>query len=297
MKRPVTASQYALLDAYCIGDTDMACIAPISVPVVKADRRYLERVRCGQCHACRLHHKLAWTGRMMLELQEAAGIGRFLTLSYKDDPGQLDYRDFQLFMKRYRKSYGPCRFFAVGEYGERTHRGHWHAIIFGHQQVYRGHALLPEWNLGFSGDGQASFDSIGYVAGYVLKKDELGRPPIVRASNRPGIGLRWVRDMACRAAEMHKDQALACWPGSYRLAVKGKSKRFPLTKGGLEAFRSEYLKAGGLPPREDDPDEKHLLNLYYTQGDPFFEERSKRAAFVRIERGLDGTAKTARGFI
>ena len=62
----------------------------------------LFRVPCGQCVECRLKRSRDWAARCM---QEASQHERncFITLTYRDAPESLDYRDFQLFMKRLRK--------------------------------------------------------------------------------------------------------------------------------------------------------------------------------------------------
>ena len=105
----------------------MQCAYPLTVK--HGDHSAL--VRCGQCRMCRTRRKQAWVGRLLLEARDHKA-ARFLTLTYAVEPGKLEYSDFQKFMKRYRVIYGPCRFFAVGEYGSKTFRGHWHVLIFGH---------------------------------------------------------------------------------------------------------------------------------------------------------------------
>lgn len=109
----------------------------------------LIRIPCGRCIGCRLEYSRQWANRCLLELEyhkEAC----FVTLTYDDDhvpisrypdpaTGEalpcltLRKRDFQLFMKRFRKALGDIqiRFFAAGEYGRQTFRPHYHAIIFG----------------------------------------------------------------------------------------------------------------------------------------------------------------------
>lgn len=109
----------------------------------------LIRIPCGRCIGCRLEYSRQWANRCLLELEyhkEAC----FVTLTYDDDhvpisrypdpaTGEalpcltLRKRDFQLFMKRFRKALGDVqiRFFAAGEYGRQTFRPHYHAIIFG----------------------------------------------------------------------------------------------------------------------------------------------------------------------
>lgn len=285
------------LDLYALGDSPMACIAPIMIPVVQGDRRYLQRVRCQKCVQCLAYRKLAWSGRLMLELQEAGNVARFLTLTYREDPGELDYRDFQLFKKRYRERHGPFRFFVVGEYGDKGGRGHWHSIIYGHPFSGATRLAMPEWGHGWVGDGEVNYNSIRYVAGYVLKKSVNIQRPITRVSNRPGLGLSWIRDMARRAGIVYQEEPIGSWPGSYRMLAGGKSRRFPLTEGGQKAFRDEFLKVGGQPPRVDDPEDQHLLNLYYSQGAAYFEEREQRVRFKLIEDGKDGLPKIQRGSI
>lgn len=260
----------------------MACLAPITVPVEKAGRRYLQQVRCGRCTPCRIRRKQAWTGRLLLEGMEHLH-SRFLTLTYADPPEVLDYGDMQLFMKRYRRDRSPCRFFAVGEYGELGGRPHWHVIVFGHPQEFRGHADIPAWNKGYAFDGEGNKDTYQYVAGYVLKKMTGTTDYIVRMSLKPGIGLNTIDGFAKQAARIHSTTPLRSWPGRFRL--DGRS--FPLSDGALRKFKSTFSKEGGLPPREDDPEEAHLLNLYYKMGDSFFEERWQRDQHLRLELGKE----------
>lgn len=106
-------------------------------------------IPCGQCIGCRLERSRQWANRCLLELEyhESA---YFLTLTYNpehvptvyysdENTGEayealsLRKRHFQLFMKRLRKAFPDqkLRFFACGEYGGKTQRPHYHAIIFG----------------------------------------------------------------------------------------------------------------------------------------------------------------------
>lgn len=273
-----------LLDAYCTGDT-MPCVAPVTIQVARGDRSFTERVRCGSCRPCRIRRKQAWTGRMLLELDAAFGVGRFLTLTYREDPGVLNYRDLQLFLKRYRRDRPDCRFFAVGEYGDKGGRGHWHLIIFGHPQEYMSHLPLPEWPHGFAFDGSAGVESVGYVAGYVLKKTVDQFPSLVRASNRPGIGFGSIEKLAVSSAGSFKSVEAPRWPSSF----KTYGKYYPLTDGALVKFKSVFLREGGLPPREDVPELRSLVNRYYVLGDTFLEERRVRDVHRLMEEGRHGS--------
>ena len=58
----------------------------------------------------------------------------FVTLTYDDDHlpeyNSLNYKHFQDFMKRLRKSHNRVRFYMCGEYGEDFSRPHYHALLF-----------------------------------------------------------------------------------------------------------------------------------------------------------------------
>jgi len=138
----------------------------------------------------------------------------------------LNYRHFQLFMKRLRAKYPKqrIRFFMCGEYGETTSRPHYHAILFNHNFTDRkplkpldascklsaSRELEALWFYGNSSIGELTFDSAAYVARYVLKKvtgdtaakhyqvcDEYGelhdrQPEFMHCSLKPGIGQPWL---------------------------------------------------------------------------------------------------------
>lgn len=115
----------------------------------------------------------------------------FITLTYADDAlvygsterAILVPRDLNLFWKRLRKRYPPFKYFACGEYGERSGRPHYHALIFGvdfkdkvldssknGNNYYRSNTLDCIWGNGNCIIGDASFESASYVARYVMKK-------------------------------------------------------------------------------------------------------------------------------
>lgn len=143
---------------------------------------------CGQCKGCRLERSRQWACRCIHE----ASLHRrncFITLTYSPDNlpvgNTLVIEHFQKFMKRLRKKFGNgIRFFHCGEYGERTGRPHYHALLFGFdfpdkyyfktspsgEKLYRSPSLEKLWKFGYSSIGAVTFDSAAYVARYVLKK-------------------------------------------------------------------------------------------------------------------------------
>lgn len=123
------------------------------------------------------------------QVTRQAGRGAsFLTLTY--DPPHLpadvsvNVRDWQLFAKRLRKARGSFRFFMCAEYGDRTLRPHYHAIVFGHDfaddrvsikpgefgDLYFSPSLQLLWGKGQCSVGEVTFQSCAYVARYCMKK-------------------------------------------------------------------------------------------------------------------------------
>lgn len=143
-------------------------------------------VSCGNCIGCRLKRSCDWAIRCVNESQ-LHEFSSFVTLTYDDEKWyrtSLVYRDFQLFMKRVRFKFGPVRFYMCGEYGDRTLRPHFHALLFGlffPDRKYYGKSgsgfplwtsetLSKLWPHGFSWIGDVSFESAAYVARYCMKK-------------------------------------------------------------------------------------------------------------------------------
>lgn len=167
---------------------------------VKPFRKLTQEFGCGQCLPCRINRRRKWVARMMLELL-ATQSGLFVTLTYDEQhlpkDGSLDKRHVQLFLKRLRYYLGvdKVRFYAVGEYGDKSWRPHYHLILFGVNYTHK--ALIEKsWTKGLIHVGTAEPDSMQYVAGYVTKKMTnskdsrlLGRlPEFGLMSRRPGIG-------------------------------------------------------------------------------------------------------------
>lgn len=182
---------------------------------------------CGQCIGCRMRRASDWELRVMHEasLHDASC---FVTLTY--GPGNLppnaslEYRDFQLFMKRVRKLFGPVRFYMCGEYGPLNLRPHYHAVLFGvdfrSDRVMAGKSasgavffesrqLSDLWGLGKCTVQDLVRETASYCARYIMKK-VLGvasekayervldsgeivnvMPEFARMSLKPGIGAGW----------------------------------------------------------------------------------------------------------
>lgn len=211
----------------------MPCTRPVTAyqletgEVIFAARGKVSReleLPCGQCMDCRLSRQRDWAIRCFHEMKlHPENI--FITLTYDNEHlpsnGSLDYRDFQLFAKRLRKSLlgGAVRFFMCGEYGERLSRPHYHAILFGYfpsdakphgESAFGSDKLAKLWGKGYVHFTRADYGTAQYVAGYVTKKvtgknaadhyqlldQETGEihqvtPEFCRMSLKPGIGKPW----------------------------------------------------------------------------------------------------------
>lgn len=91
---------------------------------------------CNECVGCRLEKARQWAMRCVDEASLYPE-NSFITLTFSDEVlakrgVSLDKRDFQLFMKRLRKFTGGqmIRYFHCGEYGAKTFRPHYHALLF-----------------------------------------------------------------------------------------------------------------------------------------------------------------------
>lgn len=108
----------------------------------------------------------------------------FITLTYSDEylppNSSLRKTDLQKFFKRLRKNLlgRKIKYYACGEYGSRTNRPHYHAIIFGlgsnpqDRELIKDSWRFCEWS-NFSNAkafGTVTYDSCRYVSDYIFKK-------------------------------------------------------------------------------------------------------------------------------
>lgn len=149
----------------------MRCIHPLYLPKTGLT------VPCGHCNFCLSNRRADWSFRLFQETKVSQS-AHFLTLTYDDstvpvgdDCYSLCKRDLQLFTKKLRKENGSkLRYYAVGEYGTKTNRPHYHSIMF-NLQPRTVEALPNIWNLGMVHVGDVNEASIHYVTKYVINRD------------------------------------------------------------------------------------------------------------------------------
>lgn len=223
----------------------MKCAKPISPGVLGSTM-----FGCGQCMQCRINKRREWTTRQVLE-SFCHDHSSFVTLTYNDEflpKGRTLVPDHPvLFLKRFRKAlsgipHGPkVRFFLVGEYGDETHRPHYHLSMFGIGPEQW--ALVEDcWTHPRSKKPYGHVKSMefhprtaAYVGGYVTKKmtkagdPRLGlkHPEYARQSRNPGLG-RDALDVIvdAMATDFGMDELLHT--GDVPMAVKMGNQSMPL---------------------------------------------------------------------
>lgn len=261
------------------------CVRPIWL------REQKVHAPCGFCVECRSRYARMWAIRCVHEasLHEENCFG---TLTYDDEHmpehGSLRKRDFQLFMKRLRKSLGDkkVRFYHAGEYGDLNFRPHYHFLLFGHSfgnrtilkescefVLYRSGELESLWQSGLSSVGDVSFRSANYVARYVMKKvDQVGRkkkyscdpltgelheiePEYSTMSRRPGIGRGWYEkygEEVVRLESVRMDGAELQPPRYYDALLRERDEAaFEVMKLRRERKAKEHWSGKAEPYSED----------------------------------------------
>lgn len=185
------------------------------------------KLPCGKCPECQKDYYTQWATRGSRELAQWDS-SVFITLTYDDahlpEDQSLKKSDIQKFIKKLKKRFNstkdnPIRQTYCGEYGEKTLRPHYHAVLFNcdfpdkkfHYTSDQGHTvftseLLTElWGKGHTEFGYALPASIAYLYKYILKKKsrkEKEQPLVIErdgityevehefieSSRNPGIG-------------------------------------------------------------------------------------------------------------
>lgn len=183
------------------------CVSPI---ILKDEKRIsiyaTNKVPCGKCYECMQSRQISWLFRLINELK-VANNAYFITLTYddecltfsEDNQMNLDYKDVQRFHKKYRSAYkrkfginSKLKYFAVGEYGEKTQRPHYHIIAFNIDlELY-----LKTWEYGHTHSGTVTENSIMYTLKYCLKRSQKIRKNDLRNPEKAlisrGIGVNFL---------------------------------------------------------------------------------------------------------
>lgn len=181
----------------------MACETPYQVQSSKRWKGKVD-VPCGRCPSCKFRRVNEWVFR----LQQQEGVSassHFVTLTYDTtsvpiSPNgfmTLSSQDLRNYFKRLRKRCpgADIKYYAVGEYGTKTQRPHYHSIVF---NVPDPNAFFEAWHLnsrplGTIHVGTVTSDSIAYTLKYIDKPNFVKRharddrtPQFARSSKNLG---------------------------------------------------------------------------------------------------------------
>ncbi len=170
-------------------------------------------VACRECWQCRERKVDDWVGRNIAESKTATAC-HVVTLTYGSDAiyGSIDhlrasvltYSDVQKYLKHLRADGFPVRYFAVGEYGSKKGRAHWHIVLYWQGAVpehkLRENFLEKHWPHGWSYWDKVSASAIRYACKYLQKDMEdashQGFGPM--PSKKPPLGDAYFRQLAQR---------------------------------------------------------------------------------------------------
>lgn len=231
----------------------------------------------------------SWAFRLKKE-EERSISSFFITLTYdnKHIPitenkfMTLEKTDLQKFFKRLRKrSKDKIKYFACGEYGGKTHRPHYHAIIFN----ARWEDIEMAWSLegeqiGMVYYGSVERASIGYVLKYMVKNSNEkkhardDRKPQFQVMSK-GIGSNYLTKSMIR---WHKDDMY---------------QRYCTKEGKYNTPLSRYYK-----DKIYTDEEKFLIGNYFKNVDIFVEnltkenlEKWQREEEIRYHKAVKGIQK------
>lgn len=290
-------------------------------------------IPCGQCLGCRLEYSRQWANRCMLELEDHDS-SYFVTLTYDPDHVHYSYtcdhstgevnqevmtlckRDFQLFMKRLRKALPDqkLRYFACGEYGSKTFRPHYHAIIFGLKlndlkfykrqslnglsyNYYNSETLDRAWSIdgvkiGYVVVGKVTWETCAYTARYIMKKqkgegasvysDFNIEPPFSLMSRKPGIARSYY--------EQHKDLILL--RSFFSISTEDGGRKIYPPRYYHQLFDIEFPEDSARLKEARKTMMKHKKELKLAKTDNSYiellaiEERNKKASIKSLERNF-----------
>lgn len=198
-----------------------------SVKMTKEEKIDCIPFPCGICLHCKINKRRVWTHRILLE-QKCHAYSCFVTLTYSDQniPLKIQYqpkvnvinplikKDLQNYIKRLRNRTDiPIRYYAVGEYGDKTWRPHYHIVIFGLSACLHESIIKEAWKkqlkpIGHIHLGQLNKDTAKYITGYIIKKLTKNTDPRLKGlspefmlcsrGKEGGIGLPYVKLLASR---------------------------------------------------------------------------------------------------
>lgn len=276
---------------------------------------------CGRCPECVARRASWWSFRLMEE-EKISESAYFITMTYDTDHVPITKncfltvckKDLQDYFKRLRyahsgSNFSGIRYYAVGEYGGRKKRPHYHIILFNadlrnmfdgqsllalEYSCYNGkvHVMQKDWNKGTTTVGKVEGASVGYVLKYLTK---VWKPMHVNDDREPQFSI-----MSKGLGESYLGEFRKFWHGKL---VK--------LKTGEECIEIKYgkrlvKKSNIYEWHKKDLDNRMLVNIgdgkissmprYYRER-IYSEMQLKRVNHLAVVRAKENEDKVIRGYI
>ncbi|AXH77292.1 MAG: replication initiator protein [Microviridae sp.] len=264
----------------------MRCVSPMSVPRPPG-RCATDRIiiPCGQCFACIANLRESWCNRIMAE-QKHSSSSNFITLTYATEHLKftsaglptLCKKDFQNFAKRLRKKLASMpefktvklKYYAIGEYGTKKLRPHYHIALFNFPQL--GHIaklidfISDSWGLGSVHVGKIELASVRYVTNYVINKyvhDEFDEREKPFSLISKGMGLSYLTPEIIGYHQNNEEFTMRTIQGKALLPRYYKEKLFHKDQIKLNRERTQ-------PEIDKRYEENQKRRSEFSSGNPFF---------------------------
>ena len=303
-------------------------------------------VPCRKCWECLVHRQNEWIFRIKAEIKYSLNAW-FMTYQYNEqnvpiyqqrlnkETGELKkefvrgvqnvttsdfvrtvyYKDLQDYFKRLRKKHPSIKYYAVPEYGEKTSRPHYHAIVISNEDVSRTPFLRnlqimwdtytdrkPTGNQnGYVHRDNATHRSIRYTIKYMTKriKDTPIGADIPKAYISKGLGKTWIEDN--KQFFYKNDQRYLVEDGGYKIPMpsyyKDKLFKFPwkTSKGDAKKDNRALREIiQNIQSIQIDQESAKLTDYQRFIQDTIRENKVSRATYERKERKLIKDSKSLR---
>lgn len=218
----------------------MQCPKPIYIDA--------QQLPCGHCYVCKTNLMSDWIIRLNHEATNCHQ-ALFVTLTYAtenltvndNDQPCLIKSDLQKWLKRLRKK-NSVRYYAVGEYGTKRHRPHYHVLLFTYTPVSYSD-LEKSWGLGIIHVGTLTPASTAYTLKYVYNRKKYQDKPSEFAlmSRKPGLGAHKIPFLAKRNF-IYLNGYKKRMPRYYKNKLMTKDERKQLTEQTLQAVAAQEAK-------------------------------------------------------
>lgn len=239
---------------------------------------------CGQCQNCRINKRRDWQARLLLEAATHEH-GIFVTLTFAEFgvPSVLRRPYIKEFIHGLSQAVPSLRFYAVGEYGTKHGRAHFHVHLFSDVPILND-LLYKNWPFGRIHVGDTEPASLDYVLGYLLKASKVFRWPVEKQFPEfryysQGLGKHALPHLLIDGTELPREFKVfgRKWPIGRYLRDRAKKMGFTVSEREsvtLEKLQNQALSSVLILPTTT-PEEKEQLY------EKFWQQRNEKLALLR----------------